>query len=86
MNVFGGSVEGKGTGTLTDMTNPTFNINLTIQNIDAGTVLTALGKDSSLAQGKLAGNINANGNLTDIKANGKISSQKLNLKKIGACN
>lgn len=83
MDVFGGSVEGKGTGNFKDITNPVFDVNLNMQNIDAGTVLVALGQDSSIAQGKLAGNLNATGNLTDIKANGKMSSQKLNLKKIG---
>ena len=83
MNVLGGSVEGKGNGTLADITNPAFNVNLNLNNIDASTALTALGKDSSLAQGKLTGNINATGNIFNIKADGKISSGKLNLKKIG---
>ncbi len=83
MNVFGGTVEGKGAGTLADITNPSFNVTLNINNIDAGTVLTVLGKDPSLAQGKIAGNINAIGNISDIKSDGKISSGKLTLKKIG---
>ncbi|MDD5454832.1 MAG: type II secretion system protein GspN [Candidatus Ratteibacteria bacterium] len=83
MNVFGGSAEGKGTGTLANIINPEFNMNFNINNVDASSVLTALGQDATLAQGKLSGNLNASGNISDIKASGKISSNKLDIKKIG---
>lgn len=83
MNIFGGSVEGKGAGNLKDIKNPFFNVNFDVNNIDAGTALTALIQDSSLAQGKLEGNLNASGTVSNIKANGKIYSKKLNVKKLG---
>jgi uncharacterized protein involved in outer membrane biogenesis len=83
MNVFGGSVEGKGTGSLEDFRNPVFDVNLNINNIDVETALDALGQDSSLAQGKVAGNVNLAGSINNIRANGKISSPRLNLKKMG---
>lgn len=83
MNVFGGNVTGKGTGTLANILNPEFNLTFNINNIDAGTALTALGEDPSLAQGKLSGNMNASGNMSALKADGKISSDKINIKKMG---
>ncbi|MBU1767314.1 MAG: AsmA family protein, partial [Candidatus Omnitrophica bacterium] len=83
MNVFGGNVVGKGTGTLANISNPEFNLAFNVNNIDTGIALTALGQDALLAQGKLSGNINASGNISDIKADGKISSDKLNIKKMG---
>ncbi len=83
MNVFGGNVAGKGTGTLASMLNPEFNLAFNVSNIDTGAALTALGQDASLAQGKLSGNINASGNISNIKANGRMSSNKLNIKKMG---
>lgn len=83
MNAFGGNIAGKGTGTLASMLNPEFNLAFNVNNIDTGTALTALGQDPSLAQGKLSGNINASGNISNIKANGRMSSNKLNIKKMG---
>ncbi len=83
MDIFGGSVKGEGTGTLANILNPGFNMNFNMNNIDASSALVALGQDALLAQGKLSGNTNVSGNMSDIKANGKISSNRLNIKKIG---
>jgi type II secretion system protein N len=81
MNIFAGSVEGK--GTMENILSPVLNMNFNMKDIDAGVAFESLGQDASLAQGKLSGNVNVSGNISDIKADGKISSNKLNIKKIG---
>jgi len=83
MNVFGGYVEGNGTGTLSNIINPEFNTTFNINNIDASSVLDVWVQDSSLIKGKISGNINAFGNMSNIKSRGKISSDKLNINQMG---
>jgi uncharacterized protein involved in outer membrane biogenesis len=83
MNVFGGNVEGKGSGNLRDLTNPSFDLNLTIKKIDSSIALVALGQDSPPAKGIVEGDINVRGTIKNMKADGRLYSHKLNVVKVG---
>jgi len=83
MNVFGGTVEGKGRGNLRDLGNPSFDLNLTMQKIDSSIALVALGQDPPPVKGIVEGDINISGTIKNMKADGRLHSRKLNVVKVG---
>lgn len=83
MDIFGGSIEGKGSGSLTDPANPSFEVELKIWGIDAKEALISMGQEAGLAKGKIKGDIYASGTLKDLKANGALQSNRLNVAQVG---